>query len=59
MKAYVRIVRDIHYHDIVSSGILEYQFRDQGPQKWTTQAIQILKVATKMYMVMVVAKSFF
>jgi len=57
MKAFVRIVCEIEYHDVVWSGIFADKFRDKGPRKWTNQVFKTLGEATESYMVEVIAES--
>jgi len=56
-KAFVRIVRVIERHNVVSSGIFADEFGDQCPRKWTKQALKILEEAMELYMVEVIAES--
>jgi len=55
-KAFVRTVRDIEHHDVVSSGILADEFPDKHPREWTKQALITLEEATEAYMVEVTAE---
>ena len=59
MNAFVGTVSEIEYHDVVSSGIFADEFRDNGPQEWTKQALKTLEEATESYMVEVIAESSF
>jgi len=55
-KAFVRTVREIEHHDVVSSGIFADEFPDKRPREWTKQALITLEEATEAYMVEVTAK---
>ena len=55
-KAFVRTVREIEHHDVVSSGIFADEFPDKRPHEWTKQALITLEEATEAYMVEVTAK---
>jgi hypothetical protein len=59
MKAYVRKVREIELHDVVSSGIFAHEFHDKGPREWTKQAFKTLEEATESFMVEVIAAASF
>jgi len=59
MKAFVRTVREIEHHDVVSSGIFPNEFRDKGPWEWSKQASNTLEEATESYMVEEIAESSF
>jgi len=41
-KAFVRTVREIEHHDVVSAGIFTDEFPDKHPCEWTKQALIIL-----------------
>jgi len=58
-NAFVRIVREIEHHDVVSSGIVADEFRDKGPLEWAKQALKTLEEAMESYMVEVIAESSF
>ena len=58
-KAFIRTVREIEHHDVVSSGIFADEFRDKGPREWTKQALKTLEEATESYMVEVIAEASF
>jgi len=49
-KAFVRTVRDIEHHDVVSSGTFADECSDKNPQMWTKQASTTLVDATEAYM---------
>jgi len=55
-KAFVRTVREIEHHDVVSSGIFSDEFPHKRPREWTKQALITLEEATEAYMVEVTAK---
>jgi hypothetical protein len=55
-KAFVRTVREIEHHDVVSSGIFADEFPDKRPCEWTKQALISLEEATEGYMVEVTAE---
>ena len=57
MKAFVRTVRDIEQHDVVSSGMFAHEFPDKNPREWTKQDFITLEEATEAYMVEVIAES--
>ena len=56
-KAFVRRVREIEHHDVVSSGILADKVCDKQPKESTTWALNTLEEAQKVYIVEVLAKS--
>ena len=56
-KAFVRTVREIEHHDVVSSGIFADEFPEKHPREWTKQALFTLEEATEAYMVEVIAVS--
>jgi len=55
-KAYVRTVRGIEHHPVVSSGILAHEFPDKRPRDWTKQALITSEEATEAYMLEVKAE---
>jgi len=55
-KAFVRIVRKIEHHNVVSSGIFADEFPDKRPREWTKQTFITLEEAMEAYMVEVTAK---
>jgi len=55
-KAFVRTVREVEHHDVVSSGIFPDEFADKHPREWTKQALVTLEEATEAYMVEVTAE---
>jgi len=55
--AFVRTVSEIKCCDVVSSGIVADEFRDNHPCEWTKQALISLEEATEVYMVEVFAES--
>jgi len=55
-KAFVRTVREIEHHDVVSSGIFPDELPDKRPREWTKQALITLEDATDAYMVEVTAE---
>jgi len=59
MKAFVRTVREIEQHDVVSCGILVDEFGDKHPWEWTKKALNTLSEAMEAYMVEVIADSHF
>ena len=56
-KAFIRTVREMEHHDVVSSGILADEFPDKHPCEWTKEALIALKEAKEAYMVEVIAES--
>jgi len=54
-QAFVRTVRDIEHHDVVSSGILADEIPDKNPREWTKQALITLEEVTDANMVEVIA----
>jgi hypothetical protein len=58
-KAYLRTVREIEHHDVVSSGIFVHEFGDNGPREWLKQALKIWEEAMESYVVEVIAKASF
>jgi len=58
-KVFVRKVREIELHDVVSSGNIDDEIRDEHPQKWTKQSIVTLEEAPEAYMVVVIAESYY
>jgi len=56
-KVFVRSVREMEHHDVVSSGIPADEIIDKNPREWTKQALTTLEDATEVYMVQVMAKS--
>jgi len=54
--AFVRTVREIEHHDVVSSGMFADEFPDKHPREWTTQALITLEEAIEAYMVEVSAE---
>ena len=59
MKPCVRTVRKIEYYDVISSGIFADKLRHIGPREWAKQAVLTLEEATELYIIMVIAESFF
>jgi histone H3/H4 len=59
MKTFVRMVREIEQHDVISSGIFGDEFRDKGHREWTKQALKSLEEATESYMVQVISEALF
>jgi len=55
-KAFVRTVREIEHHDVVSSGIFADEFPDKHLREWTKQALITLEEAMEAYMVEVTAE---
>jgi len=55
-KVYVRTVREIEHHDVVSSGIFVDEFPDKHPHEWTKLTLITSEEATDAYMVEVTAK---
>jgi len=55
-QAFVRTVREIEHHDVVSSVIFADNFPDKHPSEWTKQALITLEEATEEYMVEVTAE---
>ena len=49
-KAFVRTVRKIEHHDVVSSGIFADEFPDKHPREWTKQALITSEEAKEAYM---------
>jgi hypothetical protein len=56
IKAFVRTVREIEHHDVVSCWISSDEFPDKHPREWTKQALLTLEEATEVYMVEVIAE---
>ena len=56
-KAFVRTVREIEQHDLISSGDFVGEFRDRGRQERTEHAVMSRAEATESYMVEVIAES--
>jgi len=56
-KAFVRTVREIKHHDVVSTGIFADEFGDKNPWEWTKQRLTTLEDAMEVYMVEVMAES--
>jgi len=54
--AFVRPVREIEHHDVVSSGIFADKFADKHPREGMKQALITLQEATEAYMVEVTAQ---
>ena len=54
-KAFVRTVREIEHHDVVSSGIFTDEFPDKRPHEWMKHTLITLEEATEAYMVEVTA----
>jgi hypothetical protein len=57
MKAFVRTVREIDYHDVISSGLFVEEFPDQHPHVWVKQSLITLPEATEAYLVEAIATS--
>jgi len=55
-KAFVRTVREIEHHDVVSSGMFAVEFPDKHSREWTKQAVITLEDAMEADMVEVTAK---
>jgi len=56
-QAFLRTVREIEHHDVVSSSIVTDQSSDKRPREWTNQALTTLVEATESYMMEVTANS--
>jgi len=56
-KAFVRTVREIEHHDVVSSGMFADKVRDTRPREWTKEASNTLEEASESYMVQVISGS--
>ena len=54
-KAFVRTVRDIEHHVVVSCGIFTDEFDAKRLLEWTKQALKTLEEVTESYMVEVTA----
>jgi hypothetical protein len=59
MKAFIRTVRKIKHHDVVSPGVFAFEFRDKCPQEWTIQSLKTLEEATESDMVDVIGEASF
>jgi len=44
----------MEHHDVISSGIIVYKFRDKGPQERMKLSLETFEVATESYMVEVI-----
>jgi len=55
-KAFVRTVREIEHHDVVSSKIFADEFPEKHPREWTKQPLNTLEEATAAYMAEVTAE---
>jgi len=55
-KAFVRIVREINHHDVVSSGIFADEYADTHPREWTKQVSITLEETTEAYIIEVTAE---
>jgi hypothetical protein len=55
-KAFIRTVREIEHHDVVSTGIFADLFPDKRPREWTKQTFITLEEVTEVYMVEVTAE---
>jgi len=55
MKAFVRTVREMEHHDVISSAMFADKFSDTNPHVWMKQALITLEEATETYMVEVIA----
>jgi hypothetical protein len=55
-KGFVRTVREIEHHDVVSSGIFADEFPDRRPREWMKEALISVEEATEAYMVEVTAE---
>jgi hypothetical protein len=55
-KAFVRTLREIEYHSVVSSGFGADVFADKHHCEWTKAAVITLEEATEAYMVEVTAE---
>jgi hypothetical protein len=58
-KAFIRTVRDIKPHEVVSDEIFADEFRDKGPREWTKQALKTIPEVTESYTVEVIAEPSF
>jgi hypothetical protein len=58
INAFVRTVRDIEHHDVLSSRIFSDRFPDKYPGEWIKQALITLEEATEAYMVEVTAECY-
>jgi len=58
-KSFVRTVREMEHHDVISAGVFADEFRDKRPREWTKQALKTLEKATESYMVEVIAAASF
>jgi len=56
-KAFLHTIRDFEHHDVVSSGIVAYEFSDKNPRECTKEAATTLEDATEECMVEVPAES--
>jgi len=56
-KEFVRTVRKIEHHDVVTSGIFVDEFRDKRPREWTKQTLKTLEQPTELYIVEVIPGS--
>jgi hypothetical protein len=56
---FIRTVREIEHHDVVSRSIFAVEFHDNFQRKWTKQAVKFLVEATEPYIVKVIPKSHF
>ena len=56
-KAFVRTVRKIEHHDVVSSGNFADKLRDKRPQEWMKPALKTFEEAMESYMVEVIPGS--
>jgi hypothetical protein len=50
-KAFVRTVRELEHHNVISCGIFAAEFPDKNHREWTKQALITLEEATLPYMV--------
>ena len=55
-KAFVRTVREMEHHDVVSAGIFAHKFPDRHPREWTKQELITLEEVTEVYMLEVTAE---
>jgi hypothetical protein len=54
--AFVRTIRQIEHHDVVSTGIFANDSPDKHPRQWMKQALIPLEEATEEYIVKVTAE---
>jgi len=56
-KAFLHTIRNFEHHDVVSSGIVAYEFSDKNPREWTKEAATTLEDATEECMIEVLTES--